>query len=178
MTACVIVGVFFIARGVHLQASYQGGTYSNAPWSFWGVVFILMPLWAGIGWVVTETVKFSAQQHRRYRAWKASLTPQQRAAVDLAEAAAMTAAVVAMRQHHERTNARLTRSVMGHTVPDGHTMRPTERLASYRQRAAMRYPAQQPPHAPRNPTEASQEAIMRFRPGYRDPETGTYKTLP
>ena len=43
---------------------------------------------------------------------------------------------------------------------------------------AMRYPAQQPPHAPRNPTEASQEAIMRFRPGYRDPETGTYKTLP
>ena len=49
-----------------------------------------MPLWAGIGWVVTEVVKFSAQQHRRYREWKANLTPQQRAAVDLAEAAAMT----------------------------------------------------------------------------------------
>jgi len=58
-----------------------------------------MPLWAGIGWVVTETVKFSAQQHRRCREWKASLTPQQRAAADLAEAAAMTAAAIAMRRH-------------------------------------------------------------------------------
>jgi hypothetical protein len=132
------------------------GTYSNAPWSFWGIVFILIPLWAGIGWVVTQVVKFSAQQHRRYREWKASLTPQQRAAVDLAEAAAMTAAA-AMRQRHKRTDARLTSSVLGYTLPDGHTMRPTDRLASYRQRAAMRHPAPQPPEAPRDPAEGSQE---------------------
>jgi hypothetical protein len=132
VTACVAFGVFLIAWGVHLQASYLGGTYCNAPWSFWGVIFMLMPLWAGIGWVVLQVVKFSAQQHRRYREWKASLTPQQRAAADLAEAAAMTAAVVAMRQHHKCTNARLSSSVMGHAMPDGHTMRPTDRLASYR----------------------------------------------
>ena len=99
------LGIFLITWGNHLAS--QDGTYSSAPWSFWGVVFILMPLWAGIGWVVTEVVKFSARQHRRYRQWKASLTPQQRAAVDLAEAAAMTAAAVAMREHHKRTNARL-----------------------------------------------------------------------
>ena len=102
---------------------------------------ILMPLWAGIGWMVTEVVRFSAQQHRRYREWKESLTPQQRAAVDLAEAAAMTAADLAMRQHHKRTNARLFSSVMGHTMPDGHTMRPTDRIASYRQQSEMRHKA-------------------------------------
>ena len=133
VTACVASGLFLITWGNHLAS--QDGTYSSAPWIFWGVVFILMPLWAGIGWVVIEVVKFSAQQHRRYREWKASLTPQQRAAVDLAEAAAMTAAVIAMREHHKRTDARLTSSVMGHTMPDGHTMRPSDRLASYRQRA-------------------------------------------
>ena len=99
------------------------------------MVFILMPLWAGIGWVVTEVVKFSAQQHRQYREWKASLTPQQRAAVDLAEVAAMAATAVAMWEHHRRINARLSSSVLGHTMPDGHTMRPSDRLGSYRQRA-------------------------------------------
>ena len=138
VTACVALGIFLITWGNHLAS--QDGTYSSAPWSFWGVVFILMPLWAGIGWVVTEVVKFSAQQHRRYREWKASLTPQQRAAVDLAEAAAMTAAAVAMREHHKRTNARLFSSVMGHTMPDGHTMRPSDRLTSNRQRSAVRHP--------------------------------------
>ncbi len=61
---------------------------------------------------------------------------------------------LALRQHHKRTSARLASSVMGYTLPDGHTMRPTDRLASYRQRAAMRHPAPQPPQAPRDPTEA------------------------
>jgi len=142
VTACVIVGVFLITWGNYLAS--REGTYSNAPWSFWGVVFILMPMWAGIGWVVTEVVKFSAQQHRRYREWKASLTPQQRAAVDLAEAAAMTAAAIAMQERHKRTDARLTSSVMGRTMPDGHTLRPSQRIAYYRQ------------HPPREPGTAGQ----------------------
>jgi len=146
VTAGVIVGVVLITWGNHLAS--RDGTYSNAPWTFWGVVFILMPLWAGIGWVVTQVVKFSAQQHRRYREWKASLTPQQQAAADLAEAAAMTGAAIAMREHHKRTDARLTSSIMGRTMPDGHTMRPSDRLASYRQRAAMRHPP--PGSAPSN----------------------------
>jgi hypothetical protein len=128
VTACVAFGIFLITWGNHVAS--QDGTYSNAPWSFWGLIFILMPLWAGIGWAVTQVVKFSAQHHRRYRAWRAGLTPQQRAAVDLAEAAAMTATAVAMRQHHKHTNARLFNSVMGHTMPDGQTMRPTDRIAS------------------------------------------------
>ncbi len=151
VTACVIVGVFLITWGNHLAS--RDWTYSNAPWSFWGVVFILMPLWAGIGWIVTEVVKFSAQQHRRYQEWKASLTPQQRAAADMAEAAAMTAVVVAMWKHHKRTDARLTSSVMGRRMPDGHTMRPSDRLASYRQPAGMRQPTPQPPQAPWDRTE-------------------------
>jgi hypothetical protein len=168
VTACVIVGVFLITWGNHLAS--RDGTYSNALWSFWGVVFILMPLWAGIGWVVTEVVKFSAQQHRRYREWKASLTPQQRAAAGLAEAAAMTVAAVAMRKRHKRTDARLTSSVMGYTMPDGHTMQPSDRLASYRQRAAMRHPAPQQAWGAPDPTAASQQAIARSRP-HLVPET-------
>ena len=152
----------------------QDGTYSKAPWSFWGVVFILMPLWAGIGWVVTQVVKFSAQQHRRYRVWKASLTPQQRAAVDLAEAAAMTAAAVAMWEHHKRTDARLTSSVMGRTMPDGHTMRPSDRLASYRQRAALRRPAWEQAWEAPDPKAASQTGIARNRPEHIGLEVGTY----
>ena len=176
MTACVALGIVLITWGSHLVS--RDGTYSSDPWTFWGVVFILMPLWAGIGWVVTEVVKFSAQQYRRYREWKASLTPQQRAEVDLAETAAMTAAAVAMRQHHKRTNARLFNSVMGRTMPDGHTMRPTDRIASYRQQAAMRHRAPQPPQMPGDPAEVSQEAIMRFHPEHRDPLMGDYRALP
>jgi hypothetical protein len=121
VTAGVPLGLFLISWGNHLAS--RDGTYSSARRSFWGVVFILMPLWAGIGWVVIEVVKFSAQQHRRYREWKASLTPQQRAAADLAEAAAVTAAAIALREHHKRTSARLASSVLGYTMPDGHTMR-------------------------------------------------------
>ena len=83
----------------------------------------------------------------------------------------MTAAAIAMRKHHRRTDTRLTSSVMGHTMPDGHTMRPTDRLAAYRQQAALRHPATQPSQAPRDPAEASQEAIMRFHPEHRSART-------
>ena len=58
-------GIFLITWVSHLAS--QEGTYSSAPSIFWGVVPALMPLWAGIGWVVTQVVKFLAQQHRRYR---------------------------------------------------------------------------------------------------------------
>jgi hypothetical protein len=53
----------------------------------------------------------------------------------------MTAAALATRQHHKRTNDRLFSSVMGHTMPDGHMMRPTDRIASYRQQSEMRHQA-------------------------------------
>ena len=175
VTACVAFGIFLITWGNHLAS--QDGTYSNAPWSFWGVVFILMPLWAGIGWVVTKVVNFSAQQHRRYREWKASLTPQQRAAADLAEAAAMTDAAMAMWEHHKRTNARLFSSVMGRTMPDGHTMRPSDRIAAYRQQAALRYPAPRQAWGAPDPTAGSQAAIARNHPEHTGPETGTYRPL-
>ena len=170
VTACVAFGVFLINWGNHLAS--QDGTYSSAPWIFWGVVFILMPLWAGTGWVVTQVVKFSAQQHRSYREWKASLTPQQRAAVDLAKAAAMTAAAVAMWQRHKRTDARLTSSVMGRTMPDGHTMRPTDRLASYRLRAAVRHSAPQQAWGAPDPATASRRRSRGITRSTGDPPTG------
>jgi hypothetical protein len=48
-----------------------------------------------------------------YSAWRHSLTPGERAALSLAEAAAMTAAHEAWRHHNGQVSARLTRSVMG-----------------------------------------------------------------
>ena len=124
-------------QGNHLSA--QDYTYNVESWGLWGAFFLVLPL------IVAAIVRAAAAEHQRYRAWKASLTPEQRLAVELAEAAAATATAIALWEHHKAVDARLTSSVMGHTMPDGHTMRPTDRLASYRQRAAVRHPARQPP---------------------------------
>ena len=49
------------------------------------------------------------------------------------------AAAIAMQERHKRTDARLTSSVRGRTMPDSHTLRPSQRIAHYRQ---------QPPQEP------------------------------
>lgn len=118
----------------------------------------MLPLIVGAAWLLAAIVHAAAAEYRRYCAWKASLTPEQRVAVELAEATAATAAAIAMWEHHKRTDARLTSSVMGRALPDGHTMRPTDRLASYRQRAAMRHPVPQQAWGAPTATAASQHA--------------------
>jgi hypothetical protein len=45
-----------------------------------------------------------------------------------------------MWEHHKRVDARLISSVMGRTMPEGHTLRPLDRMASYRQQKALRFP--------------------------------------
>jgi hypothetical protein len=127
--------------------------------------------------VIAGIAKAAAGEHRRYHEWKASLLPEQRMAVELAKAAALTAAAIAMWERHKRVDARLTSSVMGRTMPDGHTMRPADRLASYRQRSEMRHPAPQPWAAP-DTTAAGRRAVARDYPEDLDPETGTYRPLP
>jgi hypothetical protein len=106
------------------------------------------------------------------------LTPEQRTAVELAEATAMTAAAVALWERHKRVDARLTSSVMGRTMPDGHTMRPSDRIASYRQQSEMRHPVPQQAWGAPDPTAASQAAIARSHPVHLDPMTGGYRTTP
>jgi hypothetical protein len=65
---------------------------------------------------------------------------------------------------------------MGHTLPDRHTPRPSDRIASYRQQAALRHPAPQAWAAP-DPTAASQRVIARSYPEHLGPD-GTYRAVP
>lgn len=77
-------------------------------------------LWLGIAAVIligvpvaTGTLLFLRAMYRRYRAWKRTLTPAQRAWLAWGEFAAMEAAHLAMRDHNRKESARLTASVMG-----------------------------------------------------------------
>ncbi len=130
---CEGLGIFLVSWGNHLSA--QDYYYDVIPWALWGAFFIAAPLLALAPGVTAAIATAAAADHRRYHEWKSSLPPEERAAVELAEAAAMAAAAVAVHERHKRTNARLTSSVMGLTMPDGHTPRPTQRIASYRQQA-------------------------------------------
>ena len=56
---------------------------------------------------------FIARRVRQYRAWMRTLTPQERFAVHLGEAAAMEAGHIAMRDRNRREDARLSASVIG-----------------------------------------------------------------
>jgi len=65
-----------------------------------GLTMFLVPVLAGAGWIVVEFLKFSAEEARQYRAWKKTLTPQERMAVNLAEAAVLGE----LHQHMSRAN--------------------------------------------------------------------------
>jgi hypothetical protein len=54
-----------------------------------GILLILAAIATVAGWVIKETAEFSAEQKRRYEAWQQTLTPEQRAAVQAAEIAAL-----------------------------------------------------------------------------------------
>lgn len=109
--ASVGVGIFLAAWGNHLAA--QDYNYSVAPWGFWGTFFIAAPLLALAIRVIAGILKAIAVEHGVYREWKASLPAEQRAAVELTEAAVLTAAAIAAHEHHKRTDAWLTASAMG-----------------------------------------------------------------
>jgi hypothetical protein len=65
----------------------------------WGAVFIIVvPILIGLGWVLYAVGSAAG----KYAAWKRTLTPQQRAAVNLAEAAALTGAAVALHESNKR----------------------------------------------------------------------------
>jgi hypothetical protein len=63
--------------------------------------------------VLAVILRMAVADIRREMAWKRTLTPGQRLAVNLAEAAAMGAAHVAWRDHNRAVGAELTAKVMG-----------------------------------------------------------------
>jgi hypothetical protein len=168
LAASVATGIFLIAEGNHRAA--QDYYYNILPWGFWGAFFLALPFIAGAIWLLAAIVRTAAAEHQRYCAWKASLTPEQRLAVELAEAAAVTAAAIAMREHHRHTDARLTSSVMGRAMPDGQSLRPSDRIAAYRQQAALRDPDPQQPWGASDPMAGQPVGHRALPPGA--PQTG------
>ncbi len=105
------LGIVVIAIGNHRAA--QDYYYDVIPFGIWGALFIALPAIVLALRVIAGIVKAAAAEHRRSREWKASLPPGERAAVELAEAAAMAAAAIAAHERHKRRDAELTESVMG-----------------------------------------------------------------
>jgi hypothetical protein len=181
--ACVVLGIALLSIGNHVSTYNDAG---GTPLVVWGIFFVLMPLWAGAGWVIVKSAKFWAEQRRRYQEWKASLTPEQRAAVELGEAAAAVVATLEMIHHAREMGRRNTSSAMGYTMPDGHSPRPSQRLAALRQQTADHQAGLVPPPAgfsvhqtareqfPADPNSAAHEALMRSHPEKRDPVTGQF----
>jgi hypothetical protein len=155
------LGIFLVAWNNHLGDVNPG--YNYAPGEAWGAFFILAPFIAGAVWVLVQVAEIAAAEHRRYREWKASLTPQQRMAVELSETAALTAAAVAWHKHNKQVDARLTSSVMGWTMPDGVTPRPSQRAALRHQQQPYVRQAQ---HAAQVPQAArmTEQLSHRWRP--------------
>ena len=93
------LGIFLVTWGNHLSA--MDYTYDLIPWALWGAFFIAAPFLVLVLWIIAAITKAVAE-HARHRAWKASLPPEQRMAVELAETAAAVAAALAMWEHHKR----------------------------------------------------------------------------
>lgn len=70
------------------------------------VLLIGIPILAVVGSLLVRGA-------RQWRAWTATLTPEQRTMLRFAEAAAMEGAHLAMRDHNRREDARLSESVIG-----------------------------------------------------------------
>lgn len=119
-------GIFLIVHANQLGAANYD--YNGQPLDVLGVFCILLPFIGVAAWIAVRLVRAAAAEHRRYQAWKASLPPGQRAAVEAGEAVALAAAALAWHEHNKRTSARLTSSVMGRTMPDGRTPRLTQQL--------------------------------------------------
>ena len=98
-----------------------------------GPVVLLAGLIAGSPWIaaagglmlgipaVAKLLKGSSKpvkpprpsRYARYRAWRRSLTPGQRLALDVGTFIALTATHIAWHHHNQKVSARLTASVMG-----------------------------------------------------------------
>ena len=168
------LGICLITWGNHRAA--QDYYYNVEPWGAWGAFFVALPVIALAIVVIAAIAKAAAAEHRRYREWKASLPPEQRAAVELAEAAAAAAAAIAMWEHHKRVDARLSASVMGRAPLNN--VQAGVMNASARIMARSQYGQQPPPPTGADPmTTDSQALIAWHHPEHLGPD-GTYRSVP
>src|ERR1700757_5207087 len=97
--------VLGIALMVHGDAIDQAGLQGSG-WMAWGVILVLIPVLTGSGAVVVFLGREISKDIRKERAWKQTLTPQQRTAVRVAETAALYATWAAVHHAVKESKAR------------------------------------------------------------------------
>jgi hypothetical protein len=105
----VVLGTVFVAVGAEANSPDLNNQTPGAPELWIGGILIVGPILATAISILVSVARFSAEQARRYRAWKKTLAPEQLAAARMAEWAATFAALegahIAMRHSNERMHA-------------------------------------------------------------------------
>jgi hypothetical protein len=95
--ASIALGIVLCSESVHMQQSFM---------TIWGVLFIALPFLISavllFGWIL----KLASAENQKLKAWKATLTPQQRLGVELAETAALYATWAGVHHHVKESRAR------------------------------------------------------------------------
>jgi hypothetical protein len=91
------IGLFLIlcgagANGHGMSAGPGQDSTPGAPWIGLGITMVLIALGIPLFLLLRSLVLHGAEQGRRYRAWKKTLTPQERAVVSAGELAALMVA--------------------------------------------------------------------------------------
>jgi hypothetical protein len=113
LAAAFALGIIVTIIGVEMIPPGSGGPPTAAKVVVaTGLTLVIASLLIAAGWIAVAVISAALKERRRYRAWKATLTPEELNLVRMAEAAAMFATGVAlhhkMRAHHKAVNARLT----------------------------------------------------------------------
>jgi hypothetical protein len=110
--ASFILGGALLSQG-HSEALQ--GTPAGGAWNAWGVVFLLLPVLIGIIAVVFLVAGEIGKDLAKERAWKATLTPEQRLGVQAAETAALFAAWAGVHHWVKESNARSAAAYQEHS---------------------------------------------------------------
>ena len=110
----IIAGLILAFGNVaHGNDGFSGQGYSagNAGAEEFGIFLIVAPIVLGLGWAAVVFLRMIAAQWRRYKAWKATLSPADRARAEAAEIAALWAGWGAvhygMKAHSRRANEQI-----------------------------------------------------------------------
>jgi len=105
-----VLAVVLLWTGVRLNL--DTGSTTGVPLVIIAAVLFLWPVIAFVIWAVVDIGKDIAAEGRQYSQWKQTLTPEQRAAVTMAEAAVLTAAAHELRKHNKERSQRHVDQIM------------------------------------------------------------------
>jgi hypothetical protein len=105
----LLLGIVMVAAGTaHGNNGFSGqGSTSGSPLAqHLGIALIVLPIVAWVFVLLLTTISEGAKEAQRYKAWKATLSPQQQRELWLAETAAMAAGAYAVHHHVKASRAR------------------------------------------------------------------------